>query len=86
MKKNANITDEKCFWVCSGSILRNLEDLKNCLWQMEKDSFKYHVNKEKNDFAIWVKEVLEDNTLANKLSKTKTAKKMIKAIEDSLAE
>jgi len=82
-KKIINVSDEHCFWSCDGSIARNLEDLKNALLKMDKKSFTYHVNKEKNDFANWVKEVLGDDALANKLKKSKTIKTIIKAIEDS---
>ncbi len=84
IKKIINASDEFCFWSCDGSIARNLEDLKNALLKMDKKSFSHHVNKEKNDFANWVKEVIGDDALANKLKKTKTIKTTIKAIEDNL--
>ncbi|MCK5490344.1 MAG: hypothetical protein KAI67_00715 [Candidatus Pacebacteria bacterium] len=83
-KEIINVSDEQCFWFCNGSVARNLEDLKNALLEMDKKSFIYHVNKEKNDFAIWVKEILGDDVLANKLKKSKTIKTIIKAIENNL--
>lgn len=79
-----NAEDKSCFWVNNGPILKNLKDLKESLLIMSKDSFNYHVNKEKNDFAAWIKEVLKDSTLANKLAKTKTLKSTIKTVEDRL--
>ena len=79
-----NAKDDQCFWVCNGSILRNIKDLKDSLSKMDKETFLNHVNKEKNDFVAWVKEVLEDSTLANKLARTKTLKSTIKAVEDRL--
>ena len=79
-----NAKNESCFWINNGPVLKNLKDLKRSLLVMSKETFSYHVNKEKNDFAAWIKEVLKDNTLANKLAKTKTLKSTIKAIESSL--
>ena len=79
-----NAQDDQCFWVCNGSILRNIKDLKDSLSKMDKETFLNHVNKEKNDFATWVKEILEDETLSKKISKNKTVKTMIKTINDRL--
>ncbi|MEA2097790.1 MAG: DUF5752 family protein [Patescibacteria group bacterium] len=79
-----NAKDESCFWINNGPVLKNLKDLKESLLVMSKETFSHHVNKEKNDFADWIKEVLEDNTLANKLAKTKTLKSTVKAIESGL--
>ncbi|MCK5466699.1 hypothetical protein KAI56_04385 [Candidatus Parcubacteria bacterium] len=79
-----NAQDESCFWVNNGPVLKNLNDLKKSLLTMSKDTFSYHVNKEKNDFAVWIKNVLEDETLSNKLAKIKTLKTMSKDVEDRL--
>ncbi|MCK5085616.1 hypothetical protein KAK05_02810 [Candidatus Parcubacteria bacterium] len=79
-----NAKDDQCFWVCNGSILRNIKDLKDSLSKMDKETFLNHVNKEKNDFAIWVKEIAKDETLSKKISKNKTVKTMTKTINDRL--
>jgi len=79
-----NAENELCFWVNNGPILRNLKDLKNALKKISEETFKYHVNKEKNDFANWVKNVLGDKILANKLAKIKTVKTTTKTIEEGL--
>ncbi len=79
-----NAQDESCFWVNNGPVLKNLKDLKKSLLTMSKDTFSYHVNKEKNDFAVWIKNVLQDEILANKLTKIKTLKTMSKAVGEGL--
>ena len=79
-----NAEDKSCFWINNGPVLKNLKDLKESLLVMSKETFSYHANKEKNDFASWIKEVLKDNTLATKLAKTKTLKSTIKATENRL--
>jgi len=79
-----NAEDKSCFWINNGPVLKNLKDLKKSLLIMSKETFSYHVNKEKNDFAVWVKNTLQDETLSNKLAKIKTLKTMSKAIEERL--
>ena len=79
-----NAENELCFWVNNGPILKNLKDLEKALKEISEKTFKCHVNKEKNDFANWVKNVLGDKILANKLARIKTVKTMIKAVEEGL--
>lgn len=79
-----NAPDEKCFWVKDGKVLRNLRDLRDALKEMDDKTYQYHANKEKNDFAKWVREVLLDSTLANQLEKVRTRKGALKKVEDRL--
>jgi len=76
-----NISPEKCFWVCDGQILKNLKELAESLKKMKKEVFNYHVTKEKNDFANWVKDVFGEEKLALELKKAKTSKTAAKKIE-----
>lgn len=73
--------DEKCFWVCDGRILRNLNDLAAALKSMSEPTFKYHVSKSKNDFMKWIKEVLQDNKLARSLRRVKTRMSTLEKVE-----
>lgn len=84
IKELINADEQSSFWVNNGPILKNLKDLKDALLNMNKETFSYHVNKEKNDFAVWVKDALKNNALAKKLSKTKTIENMIEAISNVL--
>jgi len=79
-----NADELSSFWVNNGPILRNLKDLKDALLNMNQETFSYHVNKEKNDFAVWVKDTLKNNTLAKKLLKTKTVESMVEVINNVL--
>lgn len=79
-----NADGASCFWVNNGPVLRNIKDLKEALAVMNEETFNYHVNKERNDFAAWVKDVLRDEALGNKLLKTKTLKSVAKAVETRL--
>lgn len=65
-------SDDNCFWVCDGKVLRNLYDLSIALEEMSDDSYGYHANLEKNDFSNWVKHVLKESKLASSLRRTKS--------------
>lgn len=63
--------DDRCFWVTNGVVISNLIDLGDELSHMAEKVFKYHVNKERNDFADWVEKVLGDRTLAKELRRSR---------------
>lgn len=64
----------KSFWTNDGQILNNLTALAESFATMDTILFKYHVQKEQNDFADWVEQVLEDEMCAAALRKAKTPK------------
>ncbi|HEU4677525.1 MAG TPA: hypothetical protein VFS75_02295, partial [Candidatus Paceibacterota bacterium] len=64
----------QCFWVTNGAIISTLVDLSNLLGEMETSVYRYHVTKDKNDFADWVEFVLGDRELALALRKAKQPK------------
>ncbi len=84
LKELINTDEKSSFWVNNGFVLKNLKDLKEALLKMNEETFKYHVNKEKNDFAAWVKDALKNNTLASKLLKTKSIESAVKAVDNVL--
>lgn len=64
----------QCFWTHNGAIISTLIDLSNLLSAVHADVYKYHVRKDKNDFADWVEFVLGDKELAGALRKARTPK------------
>ncbi|OHB22419.1 MAG: hypothetical protein A3J67_00085 [Parcubacteria group bacterium RIFCSPHIGHO2_02_FULL_48_10b] len=81
-----NASDASLFWVADGKALRNLRDLAWALKEMNDATFSCHANKEKNDFANWVAEVLQDEALAKLLRGSKTKATALKKIEERLKE
>jgi len=73
-----------CFWVHYGPVLGNLADLEKALQTMSEEQFRYHANKSRNDFVPWVKEVLHDEELAQKLHGSKTKKSASKMVSAHL--
>ena len=72
---------EKSFWVTNGWVIRNMEELKTALENMNDETFLYHVNPEKNDFSIWVREVIGDKKLAFVLQKVKSRTSAIESVK-----
>jgi hypothetical protein len=76
---------EKCFWVHYGPIVGSLSELLRALKEdIHDEQFLYHVNKGKNDFAVWIKEVLHDESCAKKFNRAKTRTTAIKIITECL--
>ena len=67
-----DVPEAKVFWCHDGRVVQNLEELAVALRDMPEETFRYHVNKDKNDFRNWVNDVIGDATLANQLGKAST--------------
>lgn len=64
----------KYFYVCDGSVLKGLQDLKNAIKTMPDSVYREHAGRD--DFAKWVDGVLGNKALARKLSGADKAKAM----------
>ena len=83
-RKMVNAYNEKCFWVYNGPVLSNLRDLERALNSMTDKQYMYHTALRKNDFAAWVKDVLNDSECAAELLKAETRKKAVEAVSKAL--
>jgi hypothetical protein len=76
----ADVPEDKRFWCADGRALKNLSELGSALNDMTAETFARHSSEDKNDFAIWVRDVIGDKTLASDLGKllnrTKAAKRV----------
>ncbi len=75
---------DRCFYVNYGPALGNLLELRDTLREINEEQFKHHVSEIRNDFADWVKDVLEDKKTALQIKKTKTINSMLKVVEKAL--
>lgn len=87
-KKDRNIditksvpSPEYCFYLHNGQRLKNIAELMESLKEMSQDLFLYHVNKQNNDFANWVRDVFGERELARRISLTRYPNSMLKSIE-----
>jgi hypothetical protein len=65
-------TEATAFWMNDGQILNSLIALRDALASMPKSVFNHHVSARRNDFALWVEDVLADAACAHELRKAKT--------------
>lgn len=76
--------DAWCFWSADGRVSRNLKDLRDGLKDMSDETFRYHVSKEKNDFAKWIEDVLQEPVFARKMKTMKTRLTALRTVESEL--
>jgi hypothetical protein len=81
---NNTVAPDKAFILNNGAKISSLEALKRKLAQIDKATFAYHVNDQRNDFANWVKQVFKNENLADLISQVKTKQELIKILEDNL--
>ncbi len=76
MKKKEDIIqeaqEEEQFVVADGRKLGSIADLAYALDDMPNDIFNHHVNEEKNDFSNWVRDIFNENKLAEDIAKKKS--------------
>lgn len=72
------------FWAKDGRILSDLKDLKNALEEMAEETYAYHVNKSRNDFAKWTEEVLKNKKVATELKKAKNKLDALKKVASEI--
>ena len=75
---------ELCFWVNNGPILKNMGELAGFLPEISDETFRHHVNAEKNDFSSWVKDVIGDQKLANDILSSRNKDSIVKKIRNRL--
>jgi hypothetical protein len=76
----ADVPEEYVFWCCDGQILRNLKELGDAINTMTDETYVFHVNPEKNDFANWVRDIIKDEMLANDLQKETNRVQAVKLV------
>ncbi len=69
------------FYLNNGAPIRGLCELKEHLSEMDDNTFKSHVNEERNDFSEWVSNIVGDKTLGKKMSELKDKEEMSKAVD-----
>ncbi|MFH0740093.1 MAG: hypothetical protein V1819_03140 [bacterium] len=72
------------FWAKDGRILSDLRDLKNALEEMAEETYAFHVDKTKNDFAKWVEEILKNKKVATELKKAKNKIDALKRVGEAI--
>jgi ABC-type multidrug transport system permease subunit len=72
------------FILSNGQIIKSFNELVYSLLNMDDLIFSSHVNKSKNDFYYWIKDVLNDEKVAKSILKVKNKKKMYKILKKNI--
>ncbi|MAG16150.1 hypothetical protein CMO88_03750 [Candidatus Woesearchaeota archaeon] len=73
------------FWLCTNENLKSLSELALSLEKVNDDIFRYHVNRDKNDFEVWIREVIKDKELAREIARVKTKETLIRKINERVS-
>jgi hypothetical protein len=64
-----NVPEEKAFYINDGRRVRNLYELVEALDSMKEATFKFHINKKKNDLSEWIRHVIGEERLADDVAR-----------------
>jgi len=78
------IKPENYFFLKDGSAIKSLFELSKELDRMPEDVFRHHANDERNDFSNWVRDVIGDRWLADKMMHVKDKKNMKQLIVEKI--
>ena len=84
-KSVAKVPAEVVFWCHDGGIFSDLRELAEGLAAMSDETFFYHSNPDKQDFANWVRDVIEDALLAEELAMAASRLQAAECVTDRLA-
>src|SRR3989344_5460904 len=78
------VTRNHAFWLCTNEDLRSLQEISDALKNAEDEVYRYHVNRDKNDFEGWIRDVKGDRELAREITRIKTKDTLIRKIDDRI--
>ncbi len=79
-----DVPDRYAFLLKDGKKLLNVEELAKALRKMEHDVFYHHVSEEKNDFHNWIRDIVLDLELAEKIMNAKGPDEARKIIDSRI--
>ncbi len=65
------VKTDKCFVLADGKVISSLKELALELDKMGDHIFYYHVNDSRNDFSNWIRDVIKEMELAEKVMDVK---------------
>jgi hypothetical protein len=80
-----NVPDRYAFLLKDGRKLMNVEQLSKALKDMEHHVFYHHVTNERNDFHNWIRDIVLDLELAEKVLNAKNPDEARKIIDERIA-
>ena len=81
----AKVPDDNVFWCHDSCVMKDMSELAQALNKMTDETYNYHANTEKNDFANWVSDVIGDKELAGNLRKATNRVQAAKLVSNRIA-
>ncbi|MBI2145175.1 hypothetical protein HYU18_02525 [Candidatus Woesearchaeota archaeon] len=78
----ARVPTQASFWLCTNENLRSISEISKALQEASDDVFRYHVNRDKNDFEAWIRDTVKDKDLAREIARVKTRETLIRKISE----
>jgi len=75
------VSPDKAFWLRNGIPIKSMYELIKVLEVIDETTFSFHVNNEKNDFSNWLRDVIGDIGLAEKVFSARTREEMLAILE-----
>jgi len=75
---------EHYFKLNNGKEIKSLNDLRKALSHMADEEFTHHVSEEKNDFAAWVKEALQNQEIYEKIKDIKVKEELEEVLQNPI--
>ena len=75
------VDSDRAFRFHNGKIAYSISDLSQIIEAVDDDTFSYHMNSQKNDFANWAEYVFDEKTLATELRLCKTKEEILNMID-----
>jgi len=80
-----DVPERYAFYLKSGKKVLNLQQLSKELDRMEDEIFYHHVTAERNDFHNWIRDIVLDIGLAEKILNAKNQKDAKKIVDERIA-
>ena len=81
-QKLSDVPSHQTFKTLAGKELKNLEQLLHNFKEMDTKTFSHHVTEHKNDFSLWVRNVVKDVNLADQIDETKDQLEMERIVRN----
>jgi hypothetical protein len=75
----------KEFFFNNGKVAKNIKELYNHLKSIDNNTYNYHVNQNKNDFALWIKDSLGYDKITGLIILTKSKDEFINLLKNKFS-
>ncbi len=72
---------EEAFWIHHGPVVVSIAELMSALADMSDEQFAYHTERNGNDFSAWLRDCLDEKTLAARIEHASTRTHALQALK-----